>query len=59
MMLSFYMLNVAAQTEQPDPDSPSLELLEFLGEWETEQGEWIDPTHMLDQPEADASAEKP
>lgn len=22
---------------------PSIDFLEFLGEWETEQGEWIDP----------------
>ena len=23
---------------------PSLDLLEFLGEWETDSGEWLDPT---------------
>ena len=26
-----------------DASMPSMELLEFLGEWETEDGEWIDP----------------
>jgi hypothetical protein len=26
-----------------DADTPPLELLEFLGQWETEDGEWISP----------------
>ena len=26
-----------------DAEMPSLELLEFLGDWETDDGEWIDP----------------
>ncbi len=35
---------------------PSLEFLEFLGEFETEEGEWIDPEELeqmdlMDQPE--------
>ena len=25
---------------------PSLELLEFLGDWETDDGEWIDPEEL-------------
>ena len=25
---------------------PSMELLEFLGEWETDDGEWLDPTKL-------------
>jgi hypothetical protein len=27
-------------------ESPSLELLEFLGEWQTDSGEWIGPTSL-------------
>ena len=26
--------------------APSLELLEFLGEWETPDGEWLDPVDL-------------
>ncbi|MDO9319915.1 MAG: hypothetical protein Q7V56_17205 [Gammaproteobacteria bacterium] len=32
------------QTEAPPP----LELLEFLGQWETDDGEWIDPQELED-----------
>ncbi|MDH5762236.1 MAG: hypothetical protein OEZ51_04585 [Nitrospinota bacterium] len=31
---------------QEDMEMPSLELLEFLGNWETDDGEWIDPEEM-------------
>jgi len=24
-------------------DAPSMELLQFLGEWETHEGKWVDP----------------
>lgn len=27
-------------------EMPSLELLEFLGDWETDDGEWIDPEEL-------------
>ena len=42
-----------------DASMPSMELLEFLGEWETEDGEWIDPI-LLDEmlsPERESSDE--
>ena len=29
-----------------DSEIPSLELLEFLGDWETDDGEWIDPEEL-------------
>ena len=41
------------QIDLPGPDQPpSLELLEFLGEWQTDDGEWIDPAGLehLDLP---------
>ena len=28
-----------------------LELLEFLGEWETDEGEWVDPEQLEEQRE--------
>jgi len=31
---------------ETDSQSPSIEMLEFLGEWETEDGDWIDPTQI-------------
>lgn len=42
-------------------EAPSLELLEFLGNWETEKGEWLDPMELiaeLDALEADAQSIK-
>ena len=43
-----------AEPELVDPDLESdLELLEFLGSWETDDGEWIDPTMLADEPETD------
>lgn len=29
-------------------DVPSMEFLEYLGEWETSDGEWIDPTILAE-----------
>ena len=31
---------------QENIETPSLEFLEFLGDWETEDGEWIDPEEL-------------
>jgi hypothetical protein len=33
---------------------PSLEFLEFLGEWETEDGRWIDPEELEQMPVPDS-----
>ncbi len=39
-----------AHTENADEDNdaPSMELLEFLGSWETDDGEWVDPALLDD-----------
>lgn len=37
--------NVLAEQEEAPPP----ELLEFLGSWETAEGEWIDPLAFLDE----------
>jgi len=34
------------QPQETDPEAPSLEFLEFLGEWETDDGQWIDPEEL-------------
>ncbi len=38
----------AQQQEQEQEQGPSLELLEFLGQWETDDGEWIAPQDLAD-----------
>jgi hypothetical protein len=32
--------------EEAGQEIPTLEFLEFLGEWETEDGRWIDPEEL-------------
>ena len=44
---------VAPRASAEDEQQPSLELLEFLGEWETEDGVWIDPLSLLETEESD------
>jgi hypothetical protein len=39
---------VAAQQPPQSEQGPSLELLEFLGQWETDNGEWIAPEDLAD-----------
>ena len=34
------------QERSEETEMPSLEFLEFLGDWETDDGEWIDPEEM-------------
>ena len=42
-----FMLNTNAIASEPTAQElPSVELLEFLGDWETANGEWIDPTEL-------------
>lgn len=45
----------AAENAQSNPaeqiqvdELPDLELLEFLGKWETDEGEWIDPNLLIE-----------
>ncbi|RLC24044.1 MAG: hypothetical protein DRH56_07005 [Deltaproteobacteria bacterium] len=35
---------VTVSTEEIDP--PSLEFIEYLGSWETQQGHWVDPADL-------------
>jgi hypothetical protein len=38
----------ATATYADSEDPPSAELLEFLGEFQTQEGEWFDPLNLLD-----------
>jgi hypothetical protein len=46
LLILFYMLPVLADEQVSDEELPSLEFLEFIGEWETDEGDWIDPLEM-------------
>lgn len=46
MMLLCSISSISAEEQSNDETMPSIEFLEFLGEWETEQGEWIDPVEL-------------
>ncbi len=35
-----------AETNTPEDNQPDMALLEFLGEWEDEQGHWFDPLKL-------------
>lgn len=45
----------AADSAPPDP-APALEMLEFLGNWETAKGESVDPTQFADATFNDAAS---
>jgi len=59
MMLA---ISIPVQAEEPEGEAPpTLELLEFLAEWETDDGEWIDPAMLEDKaldPVLDKNREK-
>ena len=40
----------SARAATDDGQAPSAEMLEFLGTWETEAGQWIDPAQLPAQP---------
>ncbi len=46
LCLSCISLTLHADEEQTESDLPSLEFLEFLGQFETEDGQWADPITM-------------
>ncbi|WP_455201367.1 hypothetical protein [Kaarinaea lacus] len=48
------LLSIAFEANAANGDSkPSMELLEFLGEWQTKDGDWVDPMRFLDVKEED------
>ena len=57
-MMLYALLAVApsmADSAPPDP-APALEMLEFLGSWETAKGETVDPAQFADAGFADATS---
>ena len=44
-------IGIAMPTAIGAEELPSMEFLEYLGEWETKDGEWIDPTMLADNEE--------
>ena len=52
IMLLLISQSTALAESPVSDDTPSLDFLEFLGEWETSDGEWVDPA-MLESDEFD------
>jgi hypothetical protein len=48
ILLNLVFAAVAAAADEDSTAMPSMELLEFLGEFQTEDGEWIDPMELSD-----------
>jgi len=38
--------NAPVAANSKEADSPSLDLIEYLGSWETHDGKWIDPADL-------------
>jgi hypothetical protein len=48
-MAMIFLMNMSAGAAQGvEQDPPSIELLEFLGAWETRDGTWVDPAEFKD-----------
>lgn len=47
LCILIYSTSPSFSEEKNNSDSlPSMEFLEFLGEWETDEGEWVDPEYL-------------
>jgi len=42
------LFNAAAVADDNSDEAPSMELLEFLGEFQTQDGQWMDPVQFLE-----------
>lgn len=51
--LFLLLLTIAIDAKAASDDKPSMELLEFLGEWQTKDGEWVDPMRFLSMKDED------
>ncbi len=47
------LLIASAHADGSSTEQPSLEFLEFLGEFETQEGLWVDPLSLLDSEETE------
>ena len=53
--LILLLVTIALDAKAASDDKPSMELLEFLGEWQTKDGEWVDPMRFLSVKDEDLS----
>ena len=52
--LFIILLSIAFDVHAANDDGqPSMELLEFLGEWQTKDGDWVDPMRFLNVSDED------
>jgi hypothetical protein len=49
LVLSSNQANAAENSQMNQQQQPNLELLEFLGSFATDEGEWIDPNSLLEE----------
>ena len=62
VLLAWLMGCMAAQSNADEESLPGMALLEFLAEWETTDGQWLDPVDLEEpaqQAPDDADAEVP
>lgn len=52
------LLNLVVAAHAESDDSPSMELLEFLGEFQTDDGEWIDPLNLTGMEQSEPNREQ-
>ena len=53
LALIVLLVSVALDANAASDENPSMELLEFLGEWQTKDGEWVDPMRFLTVKDSD------
>ncbi len=58
LLAALILLNMIATVYAENDDSPSMEFLEFLGEFQTDDGEWIDPINLLDMEQSEPKREQ-
>lgn len=59
MSVIVMLLSISSLTAEESGmnDSPSIDFLEFLGDWETDDGEWIDPEELENEAFANLNEE--
>ena len=53
LLLLLGLMSLAPAGAEDVAEEPSMELLEFLGDWETQDGEWLDPLQLLEEIEVE------
>jgi len=58
-IIVFFFSFVLHADEKSEKEIPSLEFLEFLGSFATENGKWVDPVEVQEMLQATDSNDKP